>query len=72
MEDTSDVSFEVASEKVERVQFSAEGETIVYDVIYGGTPKAVLDGYTALTGRPALHARVELRPVAVYVLHHQL
>ena len=54
VEDTSDVSFEVASEKVERVQFSAEGETIVYDVIYGGTPKAVLDGYTALTGRPAL------------------
>lgn len=54
VEDTSDVSFEVASEKVERVQFSAEGETIVYDVIYGGTPKAVLDGYTVLTGRPAL------------------
>ena len=54
VEDTSDVSFEVASEKVERVQFSAEGETIVYDVIYGVTPKAVLDGYTALTGRPAL------------------
>ena len=54
VEDTSDVSFEVASEKVERVQFSAEGETIVYDVIYGGTPKAVLDGYTALTGRPTL------------------
>ena len=54
VEDTSDVSFEVASEKVERVQFSAEGETIVYDVIYGGTPKAVLDSYTALTGRPAL------------------
>lgn len=54
VEDTSDVSFEVASEKVEQVQFSAEGETIVYDVIYGGTPKAVLDGYTALTGRPAL------------------
>ena len=54
VEDTSDVSFEVASEKVERVQFSAEGETIVYDLIYGGTPKAVLDGYTALTGRPAL------------------
>lgn len=54
VEDTSDVSFEVASEKVERVQFSAEGETIVYDMIYGGTPKAVLDGYTALTGRPAL------------------
>ncbi len=54
VEETSDVSFEVASEKVERVQFSAEGETITYDIIYGGTPKAVLDNYTALTGRPAL------------------
>ncbi|MBE5778699.1 MAG: alpha-xylosidase [Clostridiales bacterium] len=54
VEDTSDVSFEVASEKVERVQFSAEGETLVYDIIYGGTPKKVLDIYTALTGRPAL------------------
>ena len=52
VEDTSDVSFEVASEKVERVQFSAEGETLVYDVIYGGTPKGTLDLYTALTGRP--------------------
>lgn len=54
VEDTSDVSFEVASEKVERVQFSVPGETIVYDVIYGGTPKGTLDLYTALTGRPAL------------------
>ncbi|MDO5144882.1 MAG: alpha-xylosidase [bacterium] len=54
VEDTSDVSFEVASEKVERVQFSCEGETLVYDVIYGGTPKATLDLYTAMTGRPAL------------------
>ncbi len=54
VEDTSDVSFEVASEKVERVQFSAEGETLVYDVIYGETPKGTLDLYTALTGRPPL------------------
>ncbi len=54
VEHTSDVSFEVASEKVERVQFSAEGETLVYDIIYGGTPKNTLDLYTAMTGRPAL------------------
>ena len=54
VEDTSDVSFEVASEKVERVQFSAEGETLVYDVIYGETPKGTLDLYTALTGRPPI------------------
>jgi len=54
VEDTGEVSFEVASEKVERVQFSVEGETMVYDVIYGGDPKKTLDLYTALTGRPAL------------------
>ena len=54
VENTADVSFEVASEKVERVQFSAPGETLTYDVIYGGTPKETLNLYTALTGRPAL------------------
>ena len=54
VEDASDVSFEVASEKVERVQFSHEGESMTYDIIYGETPKGTLDLYTALTGRPAL------------------
>ena len=54
VEDASDVSFEVASEKVERVQFSLPGQKLTYDVIYGGTPKGVLERYTALTGRPAL------------------
>ncbi len=54
VENTSDVSFEIASEKVERAQFSVEGESLVYDVIYGKTPKGTLDIYTALTGRPAL------------------
>ena len=54
VEDTADVSFEVASEKVERVQFSTPGETLTYDILYGGTPKGTLDLYTALTGRPAL------------------
>ena len=48
------VSFEVASEKVARVQFSVPGETLEYYVIYGPTPKEVLEKYTALTGRPAL------------------
>ena len=54
VEDASEVSFEVASEKVERVQFSVPGERLTYDVLYGGTPKETLDLYTALTGRPAL------------------
>jgi alpha-D-xyloside xylohydrolase len=48
------VSFEVASEKVERVQFSVPGESLEYFIIYGPTPKQVLERYTALTGRPAL------------------
>lgn len=48
------VAFEVASEKVERVQFSVPGEALTYYVIYGPTPKEVLERYTALTGRPAL------------------
>lgn len=48
------VSFEVGSEKVERVQFSIHGEKLDYFVIYGPTPKQVLERYTTLTGRPAL------------------
>jgi alpha-D-xyloside xylohydrolase len=48
------VSFEVASEKVERVQFSVPGEYLDYFLIYGPTPKEVLTRYAALTGRPAL------------------
>jgi alpha-D-xyloside xylohydrolase len=48
------VSLEVASEKVERVQFSVPGEMLDYFLIYGPTPKQVLERYTALTGRPAL------------------
>jgi len=48
------VSFEVASEKVERVQFSIPGESLEYFMIYGPAPKQILERYTALTGRPAL------------------
>jgi alpha-D-xyloside xylohydrolase len=48
------VSFEVASEKVERVQFSVPGESLEYFIIYGPTPKEILERYTALTGRPSL------------------
>jgi alpha-D-xyloside xylohydrolase len=49
---TGRVCFEVASEAVERVQFSVEGEQVEYLVIYGPTPKEILRTYTALTGRP--------------------
>jgi alpha-D-xyloside xylohydrolase len=52
--ETGPVSFEVASEKVARVQFSLEAESLEYFIIYGPTPKDILRKLTALTGRPAL------------------
>jgi len=52
--DLGPVSFEVASERVSRVQFSVPGEVLEYFVINGPTPKDVLRRLTALTGRPAL------------------
>jgi len=48
------VSFEIGSEKVSKVQFSVEGEYLEYFVIDGPTPKEVLNRYTRFTGRPAL------------------
>ncbi len=54
VDNEGDVSFEVASEKVERVQFSVEGERLDYYVINGRTPKGTIEKYTELTGKPAL------------------
>jgi alpha-D-xyloside xylohydrolase len=51
--DPGHVSFEVGSEAVQRVQFSVEGESLEYFLIAGDTPAAILERYTALTGRPA-------------------
>lgn len=51
---SDNVSFEVASEKVENVGFSVEGEEIRYHIIYGETMKKVLETYTDLIGKPAL------------------
>jgi alpha-D-xyloside xylohydrolase len=51
---TGRVSFEVASEKTARVQFSVPGERLEYYVIYGPSPKRILERYTALTGRPGM------------------
>jgi len=48
------VSFEVATEKVSRVQFSIPGESLEYLLIYGPSPKEILEKYTTLTGKPAL------------------
>ena len=54
VDNEGDVSFEAGSEKVERVQFSVEGERLDYYLIGGGTPKGTIQKYTELTGRPAL------------------
>ncbi|MDP3950917.1 alpha-xylosidase [Microbacterium sp.] len=50
--DPGHVSFEIGSEAVERVKFSVPGEALEYFLIAGPTPAAVLERYTALTGRP--------------------
>jgi len=47
-------SFEVASEHVERVQFSVRGEQLEYTVIGGSRMGEVIANYTNLTGKPAL------------------
>ena len=54
VDNEGDAAFEVASEKVERVQFSVEGERLDYYLIGGGTPKGTIQKYTELTGKPAL------------------
>ncbi|MDD3339295.1 MAG: alpha-xylosidase [Lachnospiraceae bacterium] len=51
---TGDVSYEINSEKVERVQFSVEGERLDYYIVGGGSTKGTIETYTMLTGRPAL------------------
>jgi len=48
------VSFEVASEKVSRVQFSIPGERLEYYILAGASMKEVLYRYTELTGKAAL------------------
>jgi len=52
--DEGDARFEIASEKVERVQFSVEGERLDYYVISGDSPKETISAFTRLTGMPAL------------------
>ncbi|MFI1330673.1 alpha-xylosidase [Streptomyces sp. NPDC020845] len=48
------VSYEIGSENVGRVQFSVEDQSLEFFVIAGPAPKDVLRRYTGLTGRPAL------------------
>ncbi len=48
------VSFELASEKVSKAQFSVPGEELEYFLVSGDTLKDVLNNYTTLTGKPPL------------------
>lgn len=52
--DPGKVDFEIATEHVEKVQFSVKGETLDYFIIAGEDLKEVLERYTLLTGRPEL------------------
>ena len=54
LDNEGDASYEIASEKVERIQFSVEGERLDYYFINGETPKGTIQKYTQLTGKPAL------------------
>jgi len=54
VDSNADVAFEIASEKVSRVQFSLPQERMSFMIFAGPKPKDVLTRYTALTGRPAL------------------
>lgn len=45
------VSLEIESQRNFRVGISVPGEELEYFIIYGGSPKAILEKYTALTGR---------------------
>lgn len=52
--DPGKVSFEVASEKVTKVQFSVPGESLDYFIVGGDSMKDVLVNYTSLTGKPSM------------------
>ena len=67
-----DVSFEVGTERVAKVQFSVPGECLDYVVIGGSSLKEVLSNYTALTGRPSRAPGLEFRSLALYFLYHGL
>ena len=48
------VSYEIASENVQNVQFSVPGEKLDFFIIGGDSMKDVLQNYTKLTGKPPL------------------
>ena len=69
---TDNVSFEVASEKVEYVGFSVPGEELRYCFIYGPTPKEILKSLYGLYRTSGPSSRMELRTLAFHLLYHEL
>jgi len=57
MNTTRMVDFDFGATSPDWFGFSAEGATVDYYVVYGPSPRDILDRYTALTGRPALPPR---------------
>ena len=70
--DTGPISFEIASEKVARIQFSLQGEGLEYFIIYGPTPKEVLRKLTRPHRTARTAAAVVVRLVALDVVYDQL
>ncbi|ABN67663.2 Alpha-glucosidase II; Alpha-xylosidase [Scheffersomyces stipitis CBS 6054] len=54
VDSSSNVVFELQSERTTRVNITVPGEGIRFYVIHGPDPKTILKRYTKLTGRPAL------------------
>lgn len=54
VDSSSNVTFELQSERTTRVNIAVMGEGLRLYVIHGPSPKAILERYTNLTGKPAL------------------
>ncbi|KZT35382.1 hypothetical protein SISSUDRAFT_1064529 [Sistotremastrum suecicum HHB10207 ss-3] len=54
VDSTDVVSFEVQSERMDKLQISAPGESLRVLILNGPHPKRILELYTALTGRPPI------------------
>ena len=64
VDDAGDVSYEIGSEKVERVQFSVEGERLDYYLIGGADLKDSIRLYTDLTGKTGIAAGMDIWALA--------
>ncbi|EOO00370.1 putative family 31 glycosyl alpha-glucosidase protein [Phaeoacremonium minimum UCRPA7] len=48
------ISFEIQSERTTRINIAIPGESLSMYLIYGATPKDIIQKYALITGRPAL------------------